>query len=313
MQQRPDLQTAVDLAREQGQYLAHQIRRVAAMVHAQHQRQARSRHVGILFVEGRNHFGQYQHLTHRRNLLALQATRIAAAIHAFMVLQHRDLHRQRVNALLTQHPHRGDRVRHQLLAFRRCQLVFGVGPARRHVEHADVVQQPGRGQRHAFALGPARLDGEVQRHQHHLQAVGIEFGPLLAHQRELERDGPGQGHEAQRREQTVDAAERGDQAAHQAHGFALHHDFGFDGLYADHVVDHQMVVYRFTQRRLHQPVIEAAVDARTAFDQLDALVGEDRAVRDDVIVFGQLRDRPQEMHAVAQIVRNRIRVWESTC
>ena len=68
--------------------MLHQLPVKAVVVHAQHQGQPLCGHIAVFVVEGRDHFGQHQDAAHGRNRIATDAARVAAAIHALMVLQH---------------------------------------------------------------------------------------------------------------------------------------------------------------------------------------------------------------------------------
>ncbi len=83
---------------------------------------------------------------------------------------------------------------HQVLALHARDLVEGVHPGRVHVQHTGVVQQRSSRQRYAVAFAQATFQPQKKGHHHHLQAVLEQVRPLLAHHREFEGNGLGQGH-----------------------------------------------------------------------------------------------------------------------
>jgi hypothetical protein len=148
------------------------------------------------------------------------------------------------------------------------------------------------------ALAPAALQPQIHGHQHHLQAVREQLGPLLAHHRELEGNLRRQHHQAQRRQQPVRTVQRLHESAHEVHGLALHHGLGLDGQHVHAVVHAQVLVYGVAQLVLDQALVHAAVDARALVHQLDALVVEDGLAGHHVAMFGHVGDGAQEMHAL---------------
>ena len=101
---------------QKGQHMGHQRRRKLAMVEAQHQRELLRGAVQVLFIERGHQHGQQQDLAHGRDVLARQAARVARAIHAFVVLQHRDLHGAAIDPGLAHQQHGSDGMGHQMLA-----------------------------------------------------------------------------------------------------------------------------------------------------------------------------------------------------
>ena len=285
---------------EQRQDVRHQGRWKLAVVQPQHQRQALRGHVIVFFVERSHHLGQQQNAAQGGDVGTGQSTRVAACIHALVVLQHCHLDGPRIRLGVTDHEHGRDGVGHQVLALRAHHLVARIAPGRLHVQHTQVVQQGCRSQIGAVAFGQATFDAQKHRHHHHLQAVLKQLRALVTHDGEFAGHGRRQWQRTQRRQQT----------GSRSQGFCQH--VGQHRLlrqllagrqqsgHAHGVLDGQVAVDRLAQLVLHQPVVQAAVDARALFHQLDAFVGIDRGIGHDGALIGHGGQSAQVMRAVTR-------------
>ena len=183
-------------------------------------------------------------------------------------------------------------------------LVRWVAPDGVHVQHTNVVQQRRRGQGRTARHIQAALQAQVQGHQHHAHAVRQQCGLLLAHHRQLECHGRRQGQSLQRGQQPRLAADGLDHALHQGFLAALARQ-GSDGVQIDGILGAQMAVNAVLQAVLHQPVVQARVNARPLLHQLDAAVVVDGAVRHHGAALGHVGHGQQVVWAVG---RRRIQV-----
>ena len=213
-----------------------------------------------------------------------------------MVFQYGDFDGTRIQLGAAHHQHGGDRMRDQMLALFAAQAVLRIGPRGVHIEHAHIVQQCRSGQRHAFALGPAILEGQENRHQRHLQAVVIKILALLAHDSEFEGDGLGQQQALERCQQALQITHGLDHADQQLDLLALLSCQGHQRSHIDQVTRDQVGINRVTQLVHDQTVIETAVHTCTFVHQLHALLGIDCVTCHHLRMLGHIGDRAQKMY-----------------
>ena len=218
-----------------------------------------------------------------------------------MVLQHGIGHRLGVDLGALHHQHGGDGMRGQLPVLLRCQLVPGIQPVGRHIEHAHVVQQSRRRQIRALLGRHPLLHAQKDRHHHHQHAVLEQFRHLVAHHRHLEAGRLGPLQIAQRFQQQVVALAhvlRQQLAQRRRAGQQQHLGFQAGAVYR--IAGTQLLIDRCRQAVLDQLLVQAAVDAPALVQQLDAAFGVDRAVGHHLLAVCHVGDGTQEVCVVVQ-------------
>ena len=216
-----------------------------------------------------------------------------------MMFKHCNLNGAGVQLGAAHHQRRGNRMRDQMFALLTGQAVVRVGPHRVHIEHAHIVQQRGGGQRHAFTLGPAVLERQINGHQRHLHAVLIKVVALLAHDRELEGNGLWQQHAFERRQQAIGIAQRRRHAGQQLLLLALLACQFQQRSVVDEITSQQIGINRVPQFVHDQTVIEAVVYTCPFIHQLHTFICIDCVTRHHLGMLGHIRHGAQKMQVLA--------------